>query len=398
MITQSCVRLHICLTALLMALCCLMAVSPLQGKEEIEITPENALNRLALSIASKDTDALSTAYNDAAKLANESTQDGPEELTRPEKLAFKLKVLSLLASGIEPGEDEPFSMNVSAPGVRIAGMAPGEVEDPKVRKEYERRIAENKAKIEKHRRKELLKFLQESWIRNLLYFVTQYYGTGPVEVAEIKSVIHSTVGDATSRLDLEKLLTKGKHGAMFGDELAKRVTAAPEELLTGLAASLQTGNTDAANAMFNQLVALCGERTQDGPEKMTRREKLKYRFRILNIIGLNIDERPEQKFDINPAATVSSAPLEDNVDPAVQAERERYVAEHQRRANQSQLQASLKRSKRLWTEKLKVFIARYYDASPASIAEIKGVLGEIITDEKTKNEIGQVLGLLDSPM
>lgn len=377
-----------------MALCCLLVASPLQSKEE-EITPENALNRLALSIASKDTEALSVAYNDAAKLANQSTQAGPENLTRPEKLAFKLKVLNLLASGFEPGEDEPFSVNVSAPGVRIAGMAPGEVEDPKVRKEYERRIAENKAKIEKHRRKELLKFLQENWTRNLLYFVTQYYGTGPVEAAEIKSVIQSTVGDAKLRLDLEKLLTKEKDGAMFGDELAKRITAAPEELLIGLAASLQTANTDAANATLNELAVLCGEQNQDGPEKMTRREKLKYRLRILDLIGRNIDERATQRFDINPAATVAAGRLEEEVDPAVKAERERYIAEHQRRANQSRLNASLKRSKRQWIENLKFFVGRFYDKSPANIVEIKEVLDATIADEKTKNEIGQALKWLD---
>lgn len=183
----------------------------------------------------------------------------------------------------------------------------------------------------------------------------------------------------------------------IGDDLAKRVTEAPEELLASLAASLQTVNTDAANATFNELAVLCGDRNQDGPEKMTRREKLKYRLRILDLIGLNIDERAARKFDINPAATVAAAPPDEKVDPAVKAERERYVTEHQGRANQSRLNASLKRFKRQWIENLKFFVGRYYDDSPASIVEIKEVLHEAITVEKTKNEIGQTLKLLDPP-
>lgn len=362
-----------------LALCLLVAAPLLQSNEETKITPEEALNRLGHKIKKvcaaiekaaqeNDRDALWHVRGQVEQLALEVTDEAKKDAVyRKEGISGLLRLLQVVEVAL-PADFDPMdprgwpASNVAPPIgksgiVYDAGIAPDAIQDADDRKAYEAALAENN--------------------RKALQYASR------LELLKIKNALRSHIANY--------------HNMIFGDDLAERATAAPEELLAGLAASLQTGNTDAANATFNELAVLCGERIQDGPEKMTRREKLKYRLRIIDIIGLNIDERPEEKFDINPAATVSSGPLEEKVDPAFQAERERYVAEHQRRANQSRLQASLKRSKRLWTEKLKVFIGRYYDDSLASIVEIKEVLGETITDKKAKNEIGQVLGLLDSP-
>lgn len=186
------------------------------GAADVEISPAEVLARLKAKVEARDVDGTSLACKVAARIAGEpyldgpmyATQDGPAGLTRREKLEFRLKVLDRLVAGIDKDNwrGETFSINVWAPGVPIAGMAPNEVKDPVVRKEYERRIAENIRKAEKNLRNDHLEYFKANWIRSTEYFVTRTYRTDPADVAEIKAAISSAVCEPSLRVELEKLL------------------------------------------------------------------------------------------------------------------------------------------------------------------------------------------------
>ena len=185
------------------------------------ISPAEVLARLKANVAAKDIDATTDACNEAARMAGEGyhngptypTQDGPTGLTRREKLEFRLGVLDRLVAGIDKDDNwrrERFYLNVWVPGVPISGMDPKAVNDPAVRKEYERAIEENTRKANRNRRNLLLEYSKANWIRSTEYFVTRFYRKNPDDVAEIKSAIGSSVSEASLRTELEKLFGVGE--------------------------------------------------------------------------------------------------------------------------------------------------------------------------------------------
>jgi len=180
---------------------------------EIEIRPAEVLARLKAAVAAKDIDATGAACNEAARISGEPyqggpmypTQNGPAGLTRREKLEFRLGVLDRLVTGIDQDElrHEAFALNVWAPGVPSAGMDPRDVKNPLVRKEYERRIAENKRKADNNRRNNLLEHLKTNWIRSTEYIVARYYRNDPADMAEFNSALSAVVHDEALRSQLE---------------------------------------------------------------------------------------------------------------------------------------------------------------------------------------------------
>lgn len=179
-----------------------------------EIKPAEVLARLRTAIAAKDIDATEAACNDAARIGGElypggpqyPTQDGPAGLMRREKLEFRLGVVDRLAYGLgaEVWRNERYSLNVWAPGIPLPGMDPKEVKDPEVRREYERRIAENERKANNDRRHILLEDLKANWTRCTEYLVSRYYRKDPADLAELKDALSSAVNVKALRSDLEK--------------------------------------------------------------------------------------------------------------------------------------------------------------------------------------------------
>lgn len=188
--------------------CWCITAALVSGGAEAEIGPAEVLARIKTSIQAKDTHAIEVACKEASRLVKESSeQQGPDEMARREKLEFRLSVLERIVAGIEKNaKPEIVYHNIGAPGVPLSGMDPQYVKDPVVRKEYERRIAENNQRSEKNLRNDSLARLREKWIENVSFFVAQNYGKDYDDVAEIRRAINLTVDDSTRRTELEQLL------------------------------------------------------------------------------------------------------------------------------------------------------------------------------------------------
>lgn len=193
----------------LLGMFCWSAASALVGSAaDTEILTAEALARIKTTVQAKDIEATWAACQEAAQLGGELLQDGPKGMTRREKLEFRLGVLDRVAAGIDKdnGKNEISYLNVGAPGVPVAGMDPKQIKDPAVRKEYERRIAENRQKVDRNRRNFLLEDLKAKWSEQVRFFTAQNYGKDETDISEIKSAINSTVSDPSLRAELEKLL------------------------------------------------------------------------------------------------------------------------------------------------------------------------------------------------
>src|SRR5882724_1465867 len=163
------------------------------------------LARLKAAASEKDTNATRTILKDAEFLDDEIS-DGENDVSRKERLEFRLAILNYIFTGIDDSldpKDQP-TLNVSPPaGAGIAaGGNPSAIADPVLRKEYERRIADNQLKRKVYSSQIYFHGFKTDWTRETKRYVVADYKQSNADKEEVRRVIATIVSDSHYRGEL----------------------------------------------------------------------------------------------------------------------------------------------------------------------------------------------------
>jgi len=184
-----------------------------QGKSE-------ATQRQYRELSAKIDSAFAAA--DARDLASIEAQikafvlqpDEDHEEWRRDKLTLWLRMLAKAhsASDRNSAPDDKPSRNIAPRStsevVYDSGIDPSAIKDPKVREEYEQRLAENARKAQTARFHSELQRLQVGWTAQLKSHVSSQYSASREDVAEIDALLSQDVSDDEFRSRLRASLLK----------------------------------------------------------------------------------------------------------------------------------------------------------------------------------------------
>ncbi|MEP6901790.1 MAG: hypothetical protein ABJA66_08575 [Actinomycetota bacterium] len=132
---------------------------------------------------------------------------------RKDCLYLWLTLLQLLDQHIDPkfnADDLPTNLvqppSLSNGVVLRPGADPAKIDDPKLRAEYEKAIAENRAKAENYRLQTQLRRLNESIPPKAEEFIRNSYSSAASDQEELKTAIEKIITKPERKEDLSKLL------------------------------------------------------------------------------------------------------------------------------------------------------------------------------------------------
>lgn len=131
--------------------------------------------------------------------------------SRYDKLRLWLKALDLAQTASAPlSLAELPELNIAPKSTKdmiyASGMDPKDIKDPDVRKDYEKRLAENVQKAQKSRFQNFAKEIRPRWIAALEAHAGSHYSASPNDIAEIDRALAESVSDVKFRASLRAQL------------------------------------------------------------------------------------------------------------------------------------------------------------------------------------------------